>query len=273
MIFVSRLQLIALLLCAGLIARPVLAQEKGEESAAELAKELANPLASLISVPVKFNWDTGIGPADADRSTLLVQPVVPFSVNNNWNLISRTIVPVQIRAESPVAGGSTQTGSGDITLSLWFSPKAPTAGGWIWGVGPVLSLPAASNDRLGSEKWGAGPTAIVLKQEGAWTYGGLFNHVWSVAGTDSRADISTTFIQPFLAYSTPKATTYSVNAESTYDWEARQWTVPINFGVSRVMKLGRLPVSLGLTVRKYVDAPDSGPDWGASVQATFLFPK
>ena len=91
--------------------------------------------------------------------------------------------------------------------------------------------------------------------------------------SDSRADISTTFAQPFLAYSTPKATTYSVNAESTYDWEARQWTVPINFGVSQVMKIGRLPVSLGLTARKYVEAPDSGPDWGASVQATFLFPK
>ncbi len=256
------------------LARAAFAQQaSGEESAAELAKELANPLASLISVPLKVNWDTGYGPADADRTTWLVQPVVPFELNKDWNLITRTIVPLHIRAQSPVAGGRTETGFGDVTQSFFFSPKAAAAGGWIWGAGPVLLYPTASNDRLGGEKWGAGPSLVGLKQADGWTYGALANHIWSFAGTDSRSDLSVTFIQPFLAYSTPKARTYSVNTEASYDWKGEQWTVPINFGVSQVMRFGRLPVSLGFTARVYAERPSGGPDWGLSVQATFLFPK
>lgn len=244
----------------------------GADSDAELAKKLANPLASMISVPVKFNWDTGIGPADADRSTLLVQPVIPFDLNRDWNLITRTIIPY-IHAQSPVAGGSSESGLGDITQSFFFSPKAPTAGGWIWGVGPALLYPSASNDKLGSEKWGAGPTAVLLKQENGWSYGALANHIASFAGSNDRANISATFIQPFLAYTTPKAMTVSINMESTYDWKGRQWTVPLNLTVSQLMKFGRLPVSLAVGARSYVERPAGGPDWGLSFTATFILPK
>ena len=254
---------------------PAHAQQEAAASAddaAELAKKLQNPIAALISVPIKLDWDTGIGPAGADRWLYVVQPVIPFSLNQEWNLISRTIVPY-IDAQSPVAGGNGASGLGDVLQSLFFSPKAPTAGGWIWGAGPVISLPTASNDALGSGKWSAGPTAVVLKQDSGWTYGALANHVWSFAGDGQRSRVSATFIQPFVSFTTKTYTTFTANTESTYDWKARQWTVPLNVSVSQLMKIGGQPVSFALGYRSYVERPEGGPDWGLRFTVTFLFPK
>jgi len=245
---------------------------KAADDAAELAKKLQNPIADLISVPAKLDWDTGIGPADADRSTYVIQPVIPISFNEKWNVISRTIVPVYIDAESPVAGGSDTTGMGDILQSFFISPKAPTAKGWIWGAGPVLSLPTG-DDGLTSDKFSVGPTAVVLKQVGGWTYGGLANHLWSISGDDNRPYVCSTFLQPFLSYTTKSHTSFGLNSESTYDWNAGQWTVPINVFVSQLLKVGKLPISFLAGYRNYVDAPDNGPDWGLRFQVTFLFPK
>jgi hypothetical protein len=259
------------LLCA---ASSVFAQQAaaGGDAAAELAKKLSNPIAALISVPIKMNWDTGIGAADADRTTLLVQPVIPFDLNSDWNLISRTIVPI-IRAQSPVVGGKTESGVGDVLQSLFFSPKAPTSSGWIWGAGPVLLLPTASNNAVGGQKWGAGPTAVFLKQDSGWTYGLLTNHVWSFAGSSNRADVSATFLQPFLSFTNKTYTTFGLNTESTYDWKNSQWTVPINLTVSQLVKFGSQPVSFTAGYRNYVEKPVGGPNWGLSFSVTFLFPK
>lgn len=129
-------------------------------SDADLAKQLSNPIANLISVPMKLDMDTGIGKTDAKRSTYVVQPVIPIELNKEWNVISRTIVPLYIDAQSPIAGGKDTTGSGDILQSFFFSPKAPTESGWIWGAGPAISLPTASDDALGSEETSIGPTAV-----------------------------------------------------------------------------------------------------------------
>lgn len=239
---------------------------------AELAKQLSNPVAALISVPFQYNWDTDIGPANADRSLLNIQPVIPFSISQDWNLISRTIAPI-IDAESPIIGGEDHSGLGDILQSFFFSPKNPTANGWIYGLGPAFLFPSASEHALGQEKWGAGPTAVVLKQEKGWTYGALANHIWSFAGEDDRADVSATFLQPFLAYTTKSHTTFALNSESTYDWENEQWTVPVNAMISQLVKLGDLPVSFQLGYRYYTEAPDNGPDWGLRFTVTLLFPK
>ncbi len=243
----------------------------GQDDAAELAKKLSNPIASLISVPLKVNWDTGIGPAGADKTTFLVQPVVPFAVTPEWNVIVRTILPY-VDAQSPVAGGSSVKGFGDTLQSFFFSPKAPTAGGWIWGAGPAFQWATASKSQLGG-KWGIGPTAVVLKQEHGWTYGALANHVWSFAGGGGSADVNATFVQPFLAYATKSATTFTVNTESTYDWTANQWTVPVNLIASQLMRFGQQPVSFALGYRHYVERPANGPDWGLSFTFTLLFPK
>lgn len=247
------------------------AEPAAADEAAELAKKLNNPIASLISVPLKYSWDTGIDPGDRDRSTYIVQPVIPFELNTDWNLITRTIIPY-VDAQSP-AGSSDVSGTGDILQSFFFSPKAPTSAGWIWGLGPAFYYPTASNDALGSEKWSAGPTAIVLKQANGWTWGVLANHLWSFAGEDARADVSATFVQPFLSFTTKKFTTWGVNTETTYDWEADEATVPLNLQVSQLLRMGKQPVSFALTYRHYLDTPEGGPDWGLSFTMTLLFPK
>jgi len=238
---------------------------------ADLAKQLANPVASLISVPLQANWDFGIGPSDATRFTLNVQPVIPFSLNDDWNLIVRTILPV-IDAEAPAPGIDDASGLGDTVQSFFFSPKAPV-NGWILAAGPVVLWPSATDELLGSEKWGAGPTGLALKQTGPWTYGVLTNHIWSFAGDDDRDAVNATFIQPFCSYITASKTTFTVNSESTYDWEHDQWNVPVNFVVSQLMRFGKQPVQLFAGARWYVEGPEGGPEWGVRAGIVFLFPK
>jgi len=246
----------------------------GGESSAELAKKLANPVSSLISVPLQLNFDENVGPADdGERITLNIQPVIPMSISNDWNLISRTILPV-IYQDDISPGAGSQSGTGDITQSLFFSPKKPTAGGMIWGAGPVLLIPTASDDLLGSGKWGAGPTLVIVKQAGHWTYGALLNHIWSVGGSSNRAEISSTFAQPFLSFSTPQAITYTANIEGTYDWENSEVGIPLNLSMSKVIKLGGLHASVGGNLRYWLDSTPTGPE-GLGVRFTFtmVFPR
>ena len=239
---------------------------------AELAKKLANPVASLISVPLQYNYDENDGPDDeGSKSVLNIQPVWPFSLGENWNLITRTIIPLVDQQDIPP--GTDQSGLGDILQSFFFSPKPPV-GGWILAAGPVILYPSASDEVLGGEQWGAGPTALALRQAGGWTYGVLANHVESFAGEDDRADISTTFVQPFVSYITKTKTTLGLNAESAYDWENEAWSVPVNATVSQLLKIGPQIIQITVGVRYWAESPDGGPEnWGFRAGLTFLFPK
>ena len=236
----------------------------------ELAKKLSNPVASLISVPFQSNFDFGMGTGSGWRYTLNVQPVIPVSLNANWNMISRTILP--IIHQHNVANIGTQSGLGDITQSFFFSPAKSES--LIWAVGPALLIPTATNDFLGSEKFGLGPTVLVLKQEHAWTYGLLTNHIWSIAGNDQRASVNNTFIQPFIAYNTKDAWTYNVNTESSYDWTGNHWNVPMHVSVSKLVKFGKHPISFGGALRCWATSSPGGPEGcGLRFVVTPLFPR
>ena len=235
-------------------------------NADELAKKLSNPVAALISVPIQYNYDETFGD-DGYRHTVNVQPVIPISISEDWNLISRTILP--IISQEDLVPGTDQSGFGDIVQSVFFSPKAPTASGIIWGVGPAALLPTGSNE-FSADTWAVGPTAVVLKQQGKLTIGALANHLEDVSGD---VEISATFVQPFLSYSLGKGRTVGFNTESTYDWEGEQWTVPVNLTYSQVRKFGNQLVSIGGGVRGYLDAPNGGPDWGVRLIFTLLYPK
>ncbi len=243
---------------------------------ADLAKKLSNPVADLISVPFQFNYDGRIGRGDdGGRATLNVQPVIPFAISRDWNIISRTILPI-ISQWDLAPGSGRQFGLSDTTQSLFLSPQAPGAGGIIWGIGPVFRLPTATDDLLGDGRWGAGPTAVVLKQSGPWTIGALANHVWSVGGAtrSGAGPVNATFLQPFISYTTADAWTFTLNSESTYDWANDKLTVPINFVVAKLIKIEQQHVSLFVGARYYALSPEAGPKGlGLRAGATFLFPK
>jgi hypothetical protein len=237
-----------------------------------LAKQLSNPIAALISVPFQFNSDRDIGAnRDGKRTTVNIQPVIPITLNEDWNLISRTIVPL-VDQNIPRLGDGGQSGTGDVVQSLFFSPKKPTAGGLIWGVGPVFLIPSGT-DFISADKWGIGPTGVVLKQAGPYTYGALANHIWSVGGS-GRQDISSTFIQPFFSYATKSATSFTIQTESTYDWKNEQWNVPIGMFVGQILKIGDQPIQVSAGPRYYMDSPQGGAHgWGFRAAVTLLFPK
>lgn len=254
-----------------LAAAPALAQDAATD--AELAKKLANPIAALISVPYQMNYDENIGAArEGERWQMNFQPVIPFEISSKWTMISRTIVPV-VSQHDVFPGAGSQAGLGDTVQSLFFAPNDSGVEGLTWAVGPAFMVPTATDDLLGADKWGAGPTAIVLMQKGAWTYGALVNHIWSFAGDDDRTDVSATFLQPFLSYRTPKLWTYAVASESSYDWKGDAWSVPIIVTASKLVTLGKHRVSFFLGPRYWAESPDGGAHhWGLRFGATLLYP-
>lgn len=241
-----------------------------QESDAELAAKLSNPVSAMISVPVQANYDCCYGPSDGERFTVNFQPVIPVSINDDWNVIIRTVVPF-IYQQSTAPGVDATYGVSDVTQSFFFSPKE-TAGGVTWAVGPVFLWPIGT-DELGSQKWAAGPTGLILKKQGQATFGLLANHLWSYAGADDRDDLSRTFLQPFYSYTTASATTWGANLEATYDWQGKAWSVPLNLSVSQLYNFGGQRVSLGIGARLYLVDEGDSPDWGLRATATFLFPK
>ena len=251
-------------------AAPSAPQPAGSDSQ-ELAKKLSNPVASLISVPFQSNFDFGLGPnKNGFRYTMNFQPVIPIKLNNNWNLIARTIVP--IIHQSDVVPGTSQSGIGDIVQSFFLSPNKTKP--FVWGLGPVLLYPSGTDQFLGTGKFGVGPTFLILKQKKQWTVGALMNHIWSVAGDAARSDVSSTFFQTFVSYTTRKAWTFGVNAESTYDWVSEQWSVPVNLSVSKLVRFGKQPVSMGGGLKCWATSPAGGAqNCGLRLTVTPLFPK
>ena len=242
------------------------AQDAGQDAA--LAKELQNPVADLITLPLENRLDY-----DANHKaqyTLNVQPVWPFELSDKLLLVSRTIIPVQYQ-EATDAQSRDRSGIGDLTQSFFFASKEPL-NGWIVGAGPMLRLPTASDSALSGRKWGAGPTAVLLRQDDAWTYGALVSHVWSYAGWGDSA-LNASSLQPFLSYTTESLLSFGIGTESTYDWTEHQWTVPFDVSISTLVRIGGEPVDFALGWRSYLERPDGGPNWGVKATITFMLPK
>ncbi len=238
------------------------------QDAADLAQELANPLAAIISVPFQLNFDDNLGLTnDGNRTTLNLQPIIPFALDNGATIITRTIIPYIWQED--VIPGTSQNGFGDVLAKAWYSRT--TEANLTWGVGPVVRFPTYSD--VSSETWAAGVTGIALQQTGPWTYGLLANHLWDLED-DPKTPTNATFVQPFVAYSTEGAWTYSIQSETTYDWESESWSVPVNASVSKLAIIGGKPVNFQAGVGNWLESPDGGPeDWRFRLQVQFVFPK
>ena len=252
------------------------AAESGNEQESkteELAKETQNPVANLISVPFQNNFNFGIGPNDATQWVLNVQPVIPITLNKDWNLITRTIMPI-INQPSPAPGIPSAFGLGDINPSVFLSPA--NSGKLIWGVGPTMTFPTATESLLGNGKWEAGPALVVLTMPGHWVIGALANNQWSFAGWGKNS-VNSMLIQPFLNYNFPHGWYLTSSPIITANWLAAsddRWTVPIGGGVGKLFRLGKLPVNTQLSAYSNVVKPrQGGADWQLRFQVQFLFPK
>jgi hypothetical protein len=254
-----------------------LATEQTAEPAANtdaLRKAAQNPIANLISVPVQNNNNFSVGPDNRTQDVLNIQPVIPTHLSENWNLITRIITPIvfQPTSSQPVNQGG--YGFGDLNPSFFLSPAKP--GKIIWGVGPTIVLPTATNPVLGQGKWSIGPAVVVLAQPGKWTLGGLVNNVWSFAGQSARPDVNQMLFQYFINYNLNRGWYITWQPTLTANWEATnggRWVVPFGGGVGRIMKLGFQPVNI--TTQFYGNAihPPGASPWGLRVQLAFLFPK
>ena len=254
-------------------ALPVWAQESSEQETSEIAKQAQNPIASLISVPLEsdFNPQTGINKADS--YVFEMKPVVPFTLSNDWNLITRTIIPIiQVPDLAPGVDGT--AGIGDVQESLFLSPAK--AGPVIWGAGPVVSFPTASQEILGTKKLSVGPTVVVLRIQGHWLFGTLVQNLFSVAGPSARANVNQMLMQPFANYNLKHGWYLTSSPIITANWEVnsnQRWLVPVGGGVGKIVHFGKLPVNIYTQVFRNVERPDGTTSWSARFEATLLFPR
>jgi hypothetical protein len=267
----KKLLLIIVLL---LLTQPVIAQEKAEQSATDLAKAAQNPIADLISLPFQYNTYFETGPKGKTQNVLLIQPVIPFSLNDDWNFIARPIIP--LLEQPPLTSTQNRNyGLGNIQFQGFFSPKEKV-GDWIMGFGPYLEFPTNSgpDGRFGSDNWSAGPAFVALKIDGPWVYGSLISQLWSYHGNDPEVNI--TAIQPFINYNMKDGWYLVSSPVITKNWSAdssQQWTVPIGGGFGRVFKIGKQPVNASIKAYHNLQSPRSGSDWQLQFQIQFLFPK
>jgi hypothetical protein len=235
-----------------------------------LAEQAQNPIANLISVPFQNNTTLGMGPdEDQTLNVLNIQPVVPFRLNEDLTLVTRTILPV---VSQPAAVGGNNNGIGDLNPTFFLVPKLP--GRWTVGFGPTLVLPTASRDELGSGQWGMGPAAVAVYTRGAWVAGGLVNQIWSVAGDSDRRSVNQFLLQPFVNFNLPNGWYLVSSPIITANWQASsdRWLVPIGGGVGRVFRVGSQPVNASLQAYANVAKPDLFGDVTIRAQIQLLFP-
>jgi hypothetical protein len=261
-------------LLMGAIALAFAGPARAEMSAEELAKLAQNPVGNVVSLPFQNNTNFNVGPLNGTQNILNIQPVIPVSLSPEWNLITRTILPV-VSMPSLAVGDDRTNGLGDMVFTAFVSPAVPK--GLIWGVGPVLQLPTDTNG-LGNKNWGLGASAVVLKLEkgSPWVYGALVNNIWSLSGDQRGGAYSTGLIQPFVNYNFADGTYLVSGPIATVNWKAdsgQQWTVPVGGGIGHIFHLGKLPVNTSVQAYYNVVHPDYAANWQLRLQVQLMFPK
>ena len=252
-----------------LSAMALLLPSAAAQNAEQLAKQTQNPIASLVSVPFQGNWDFGIGDRNATGTLLNFQPVMPFPVSKSTNVIVRVIAPL---TSQPLPDGTRVNGVSDVLTTAFFSPSK--AGNIIWGAGPAILLPTATNNSLGTEKFAIGPSVVVLTQPGKWTLGALANQLWSTSGAEDRAEVNQMYVQPFANYNLGAGLAVGVSMEANAAWKADTvWTAPLLFSVSKVTLLGKQPVNIAMAAGPTLGGSENSSSWRYRLSATFLFPR
>ena len=240
----------------------------------QVLQRLANPLAALASFSLTADFDYHIGPLEeGHRTTMSVQPQVPLSLGEEWNIVSRTILPV-IYQEETFPGAGNQFGVGDLTEAVYLVAAQPSRRGWIGGVGPIFRLPVGSDDLLSSKKWALGPSLALIRQQDDFTFGVIASQLWSFAGSDRRPDISVLTFDPFATWRMVGLWNLTLHLPSSYDFRADQWTIPAALTVEKLVSFQKAPVTISFGIRWWADGPDSGPhDLGFRFGLTLVFPK
>ena len=248
---------------------------KPEQESSDIAKAAQNPIAHMISVPFENDFYPHTGLKKDDQYVLEMKPVVPIPLSKDWNLITRTIIPIiQTPDLSQTLKG--MSGLGDIQESLFFSPTKAGPGGIIWGAGPVMSFPTATENILGTKKVSIGPTAVVLSIRGHWLFGTLVQNLFSVAGPKQRAEVNQMLMQPFVNYNLRHGWYLTSSPIITSNWEVNsnnRWSVPVGGGVGRIVHFGKQPVNMYTQFFRNVERPDGTTSWSARFQMQFLFPR
>jgi hypothetical protein len=239
---------------------------------ANLAKKAQNPVGDLISLPFQNNTSFGMGEFNRVQNVLNIQPVFPIKLGSNWNLITRTILPIITQPDLTSDTGS-NTGIGDINFTAFISPSSP--GKLIWGAGPAISIPTASTGIPGFGKWAFGPSVVALTISGPWVAGIIASNVWSFTEDNQDAEVNFFFTQYFVNYNLPSKV-YIVSAPIiTNNWnsENSSWIVPFGGGIGKIFRLGELPINANLQAYYNVVTPDGGPTWSSRIQIQLMFPK
>ncbi len=279
---ISILQMLVLSLFCAILALPGIAYAQSladdntaDDSATALAKRLQNPIGNLYSIPFQLNTNFGYGPNKGTQELLNIQPVIPLHINDEWNLITRTILPL-VWQPSLAPAHTVPFGTGPTSFSMFLSPSQPK-NGIVWGVGPIIQLPTISSKTLGSNVWGAGPNVVVVLMKGTIVTGALLNNVWSFGGTQgaSGTRYNNFLFQPFFNYNFDRGWFMGTSPSITANWLAagdQAWTLPLGGQFGRLIKLGgKIPLNLSLGAYSNVLRPKFGPVWQIRAQATVIF--
>lgn len=251
------------------------AESTAQQAAAELMQELAkasqNPVADMNSLPFQFNWFTGGGLGDQTMSQTLIQPVLPLPLSKNWNIVSRTIIPV---INAPAAKGERSKGLGDIQQQIFFSNTKKHK--IITGFGPIFSFPTSTNEAWATGQFAVGPAAVALMITKKWVFGAVANQLWKFAGSDVTTPINSFFVQPFINYNLKRAWAIGTAPSITANWSAvsgQEWTVPLGLTISKVTFISKQPISLNIQYYHNVVRPDAAGANQVRMTVSFLFPR